>query len=775
MSTLKLKLNPNPFLVHGRSQSDNQYLANHHCPEMPRLFLPDSTLSTPPIDRKRKFDDELLVTPVRSNNNEALITPPRSHKRPKTVPSSPIRNNEIYETPKTPSSKTDFNINLNNGILPNSQNFTYSITNPEYYSSSSFSNSNADVTPPQSINGSPKEISATIHSPKVFPANANQVSTFSYMYADTCYPFNIGGSAIGKSEGNLKLKTWRDACNDKVRHQYNKVLKDYNSLSSDLGEKLNKKRNEPLTNLPSITNAELFPSFTKISKAACHELNYPFVNKIDSNIDQIEKDAELLLTLKVEKTQQTKPKATYPLHKSSNIRLPPISEILKLTPFDKSTVHPCALSDFEINQYQNSSSCGIVLNKNSKQFYNGRDIKTNQNIPFNHINYTSLGHSSIPDQSLSFSNYQNQYNYQFQEQPQLYYQTPLQLEPWIKFANKNTQQQNTQNPLKKLSTVFPNNASNAYDELSEQVKSISGVESLSNTHHEVLKQYQSQFKTETLSISKTRKKSTSKVSKPSKQSKKNSFAVAPKKSSRSSSRSTSRKSSNSSSSSKSMNKAVSQNGTTDYRVRTRSSSINMSRSASSESIKTAELPASVETTPKSSPVLQNTQHKTNTNSLLFPYASTINLGNPYPSALLVTPMKAKIPTMKQYKSNYGTNMNNDKTSHTTVSNKSNNSNHHHHFHSSKKCMSCSSTSSPCWRPSWAPEVGQLCNSCGLRYRKTKARCLNASCLKIPSKSEWSLMEKRGKVMLDTYDAQGNVNRELSYRCLDCDHEIEVLR
>ncbi|KAK7208575.1 hypothetical protein BZA70DRAFT_55010 [Myxozyma melibiosi] len=63
----------------------------------------------------------------------------------------------------------------------------------------------------------------------------------------------------------------------------------------------------------------------------------------------------------------------------------------------------------------------------------------------------------------------------------------------------------------------------------------------------------------------------------------------------------------------------------------------------------------------------------------------------------------------------------------------------HSSHSGRKCISCGSDQSPCWRPSWSVEAGQLCNSCGLRYKKTGARCLSSSCGRIPAKGEWVTM------------------------------------
>lgn len=39
-------------------------------------------------------------------------------------------------------------------------------------------------------------------------------------------------------------------------------------------------------------------------------------------------------------------------------------------------------------------------------------------------------------------------------------------------------------------------------------------------------------------------------------------------------------------------------------------------------------------------------------------------------------------------------------------------------HTTRVCVSCHSSDSPCWRPSWSPrKQDQLCNSCGLRYKK----------------------------------------------------------
>ncbi|KAL6943082.1 hypothetical protein ACO0RG_002066 [Hanseniaspora osmophila] len=64
----------------------------------------------------------------------------------------------------------------------------------------------------------------------------------------------------------------------------------------------------------------------------------------------------------------------------------------------------------------------------------------------------------------------------------------------------------------------------------------------------------------------------------------------------------------------------------------------------------------------------------------------------------------------------------------------------------RTCISCGSIDSPCWRPSWSyNKHEQLCNSCGLRFKKTSTRCLNRECKKIPSKGELSIMKSNGYI------------------------------
>ncbi|ANB13827.1 DNA-binding transcription repressor ASH1 [Sugiyamaella lignohabitans] len=82
----------------------------------------------------------------------------------------------------------------------------------------------------------------------------------------------------------------------------------------------------------------------------------------------------------------------------------------------------------------------------------------------------------------------------------------------------------------------------------------------------------------------------------------------------------------------------------------------------------------------------------------------------------------------------------------------------------RRCISCGSDQSPCWRPSWSASAGQLCNSCGLRYKKTGARCLSAKCGRIPAKGEWAAMKS----------VAVRVGGQLHYSCLWCGDEVEVM-
>lgn len=93
----------------------------------------------------------------------------------------------------------------------------------------------------------------------------------------------------------------------------------------------------------------------------------------------------------------------------------------------------------------------------------------------------------------------------------------------------------------------------------------------------------------------------------------------------------------------------------------------------------------------------------------------------------------------------------------------------------RKCVSCDSQDSPCWRPSWSKKKqDQLCNSCGLRYKKTKTRCLNMKCKKIPTKGELNIMKSQGKTTGTVANNPDILGPVVGYRCLFCNSITETL-
>ncbi|KAF9352661.1 DNA-binding transcription repressor [Mortierella sp. NVP85] len=59
--------------------------------------------------------------------------------------------------------------------------------------------------------------------------------------------------------------------------------------------------------------------------------------------------------------------------------------------------------------------------------------------------------------------------------------------------------------------------------------------------------------------------------------------------------------------------------------------------------------------------------------------------------------------------------------------------------SSKHCEACGAKETPCWRPGYIPNT-VLCNSCGLRYKKSNVFCTKVTCKYIPLKTEYANME-----------------------------------
>lgn len=730
MLTLKLNSNSNkninPFI---ESSFDNNSSYT-----MPRAYSNSST-PTPTIGRKRKADNN-------SNNNDSLITPPSS-KKFKSAPTSPTAGlyslgSSIYETPKTPSP-----VNLAKDYLIEDNN-----KSPNYLTTSSNLSSH-DVTPPHSANVSPRlsTFPIVISKPINNLNNLNYKNGNMYLYPDTCYPFNISGNPTSISKPNVRLNNWRNACNDKIRHEHHSYLKDLNKINESIERNSNKTLNQIKLNVPSINNNKLFPNFNQINNYVKQGVNYPHVNTV-KEVDY-KAEAKLLLSIKNNNNHVQ----AYPLKavkSDDKYQLPSIKQIIKLTPFDKSTIHPNGLTSQEIEEFKNSENVGILLNKNSNEFYNGNKIKygnaiiEHQNKIFNnHYNqkYYNYNSSSLMNYNLQYGLYSNHKLIL----PNLSYsqQQPQQLPHPPSHSHTNCE---LKSPINFSNTRLHSNK--AFMDLNKEVSEL-----ISSSDDELrdIKKYQTKFSSNPLKVSKTRKKcSTSSVSKVTKREKSSS-----KSSSNASSRSSSRKSSSN------KTKSISnQNIEYQYNTRSKGRSSSENSNVSLAPVETAELTAtaSIESTPKNGNNMNN--------EILVGYSGFENgmnisirdeLVNNYPSQPVHTHLQQQErqqPTNTKHKT------------HTL----------HSHPTKFKKCISCKSTTAPCWRPSWSPEAGQLCNSCGLRYRKIKARCLNPDCLVVPTKSDWSSILKRGKVLLDVVDESNNITgQSLSYRCLQCDHAIQVLK
>ncbi|KAF9955746.1 DNA-binding transcription repressor, partial [Mortierella alpina] len=63
----------------------------------------------------------------------------------------------------------------------------------------------------------------------------------------------------------------------------------------------------------------------------------------------------------------------------------------------------------------------------------------------------------------------------------------------------------------------------------------------------------------------------------------------------------------------------------------------------------------------------------------------------------------------------------------------------------KECEACKQKETPCWRPGYTPG-GSLCNSCGLRYKKSGVFCPKDGCKYIPLKTEYASMEEERLAM-----------------------------
>ncbi|KAG0319524.1 DNA-binding transcription repressor [Podila horticola] len=77
----------------------------------------------------------------------------------------------------------------------------------------------------------------------------------------------------------------------------------------------------------------------------------------------------------------------------------------------------------------------------------------------------------------------------------------------------------------------------------------------------------------------------------------------------------------------------------------------------------------------------------------------------------------------------------------------------------KHCEACGADDTPCWRPGYIGNT-VLCNSCGLRYKKSNVFCTKVDCKYIPLKTEYASMEaeriKNGRDHLRCINCKGNV-------------------
>ncbi|KAF8936180.1 hypothetical protein EDD21DRAFT_350454 [Dissophora ornata] len=77
----------------------------------------------------------------------------------------------------------------------------------------------------------------------------------------------------------------------------------------------------------------------------------------------------------------------------------------------------------------------------------------------------------------------------------------------------------------------------------------------------------------------------------------------------------------------------------------------------------------------------------------------------------------------------------------------------------KRCEACGTTETPCWRPGYTSHSA-LCNSCGLRYKKSNVFCPKIGCKYIPLKTEYAAMDterlRAGRAHLMCHKCKGPV-------------------
>lgn len=611
--------------------------------ETPRSMAP-----LDPIIRKRKFDfhDDVSDdagqmigmnhTPVKQCQLDLLITPPGNsyYKRAKIVPSSPTYSG----VPNTPQH-------------------------------SNFNSMNNLSTPPTSAKSSPKLNKTRLHKPSVL-SNFNLLNGSSNFFGDTCYSFNLGASSLNKTiESNVRASNWRDACQDKIKHEQNKQFKQFQMNNLKVKQLLQERYKPTNLNPPQLFQPKLFPQFNKLHSFIDGEyqkfnsiVNYPFSYDDKFNENQFNRDLNMLRN----SNDMPLPR-NLPLLSTNNevVKLPSVSEILNISPMDKSVLHPLGLTNRELGTYNDLSKFSVSLTGDSRQYYLNQLPKR-----------TDFG----PIQSMSSFHEQEIEEDEYDEEPtseEFYLQPP---NPNYYSAHNSVlfqQPQHLQQPQPQPQPEQPQE-----DTLQPPTKASRSRKSSSSVSGKVTK-------------------------KSNNNSRKSSFS--------------SRKSSFNSNRGRPSGKYTSG-------PRTRS---NSRERMTVEKLSTSSSPLKV---------YKNLNYSTSTVFTDIQRSPTVTSDE-----LSGTQSKAIVEESNQH----------DHHS-------------HNHNHSTKKCLSCGSSNSPCWRPSWDPSLGQLCNSCGLRYRKTKARCMNDSCLRIPAKSEWGLMQRRGKGNFTV----GETEQEC-YKCLQCDFAMEV--
>lgn len=606
------------------SRSSNTSPVGEHTPRSAPHF--------DPVIRKRKYEyiDNAsmqlvpdLRTPIKPNQLDLLITPPGNsyYKRAKTAPSSPT----YLGTPRTPQ-------HLN------------------------FAPASNLSTPPTSSKNSPEMQTVRLHMPTVSSSYQMQNGSSNF-FGDTCYSFNLSSSSMNKSvESNIRASHWRDACQEKIKHEQNKQFKQFQQQSQKFKESLAERYKPQKLNPPKLFQPSLFPKFNNIHSFIDGQyqkynsiVDYPFSYNDNFNKAQHDRDLETL-----KHYPPMEPMRQMPLLSSNNqmVSLPPVGEIMKVVGMDKSVVHPLGLINAELDTYNDLSQYSVSLNGNSKNYYQNQ----------------------LP-RRMDLEPLANMHSFQEPEREP---------EPEDEDVEPSTEDV----PLLFSPANYRRRSSNLYQ-----------TQPVITQQHYTLPQETPQEPR----LPKRRKSSSSASGKITKKS-----SASSRKSSFNSNRG---------------------------RVNVRSTSRPRTRSSSRDRMTVDQLSTS-------SPTQRVHRNSNDSTSTIF----TDIHRSPTVTSEDLTGTQTK--TIEDEERHHG--------------------HSHSHNQSAKKCLSCGSSNSPCWRPSWDPLQGQLCNSCGLRYRKTKARCMNNACLRIPAKSEWALILRRGKGHFTVNGADLEC-----YKCLQCDHAMEM--